>query len=215
MSALVYGIAEGGAVALIGAGLQRQPLRGVCAGPLVAIVSDHAGPAPRPEPETLWEYEQIVERIADGRCMVPARFGSVLDDDEAVLEMLRVRRERLLKVLRHTRGAVELALRATWEQPPEPELQTGTGYLRARLQLRQRAREVAAELMPLGELSRGSRCALPARRDEPLRCAYLVDHEQVPDFTASLQQLDDRLAGVDLVCTGPWPPYSFAEEVRE
>jgi hypothetical protein len=214
MSVLVYGIAERGTRPIRGPGLQRHPLRGVQADLLVAIVSDHAGPAPRPEPETLWEYEQIVERVADGHSMVPARFGSVVDDDEAVLEMLRVRRERLLEVLRHTRGAVELALRATWEQPPEPESQTGTGYLRARLELRQRAREVAAELMPLGDLSRASRCALPARPDEPLRCAYLVDHEQVPDFTASLQQLDDRLAGVELVCTGPWPPYSFAEEVR-
>ena len=213
MSVLVYGVAERGDAPINGTGLQQQPLRGVCAGRLVAVVSDHDD-APGRTVETLWEYEQIVERIPDGHAMVPARFGSVLDDDAAVLEMLHAKHETLLAVLGHTRGAVELALRATWQQPSEPNPATATGYMRARLELRRRAREVAAELMPLGELSRASRCALPARPDEPLRCAYLVDHEQVPDFTISLQQLDDRLSGVDLVCTGPWPPYSFAEEVR-
>jgi len=213
MSVLVYGIAERGDTPIKGAGLRQRPLRGVCAGPLVAIVSDHDEPPPRAV-ETLWEYEQIVERIADGHSMVPARFGSVLDDHAAVLEMLRAKHETLLAVLGHTRGAVELALRATWQQPPEPNPATGIGYMRARLELRRRAREVASDLTPLAEVSRASRCALPVSPDEPLRCAYLVDHEQVPDFKASLQQLDDRLAGVDLVCTGPWPPYSFAEEVR-
>jgi Gas vesicle synthesis protein GvpL/GvpF len=213
MSVLVYGIAEPDDAAIKEAGLQQRPLRGVCAGPLVAIVSDHDEPPPR-SVETLWEYEQIVERIAAGHSMVPARFGSMLDGDEAVLEMLHSKHETLLAVLRRTRGAVELALRATWDQPSEPEAQTGTGYMRARLELRQRARAIADELMPLDKLSRASRCELPSRPQQPLRCAYLVDHEQVPDFTAFLQQLDDRLSGVDLVCTGPWPPYSFAEEVR-
>jgi len=212
MTVLVYGIAEHGGAAIKEAGLQWRPLRGVRAGPLVAIVSDHDEPPAR-SVETLWHYEEIVERIAAGHSMVPARFGSVLDDDEAVLEMLHAKHETLLTILGRTRGAVELALRATWDQPPAPEAHTGTGYLRARLELRERARAIAAELMPLGKLSRASRCTLPARQDEPFRCAFLVDREQVPDFTASLQQLDDRLSGVDLVCTGPWPPYSFAEEV--
>jgi hypothetical protein len=56
MSVLVYGIAERGTRPIRGPGLQRHPLRGVQADLLVAIVSDHAGPAPRSEPETLWEY---------------------------------------------------------------------------------------------------------------------------------------------------------------
>jgi hypothetical protein len=212
MSVLVYAIAAHGEASVQGLGLQHQPLRGLHAGPLVAIVSDHRG-APPSALETLWEYERIVERIGELCPTVPARFGSVLDDDEAVLEMLRDRGEQLLAVLGHTRGAVELALRATWEQPPEPESQTGAGYMRARLQLRSRAREVAGELMPLGKLSRTSRCELPASPEQPLRCAYLVDRELVGDFTASVEELDHRLSGVDLVCTGPWPPYSFVEGV--
>jgi Gas vesicle synthesis protein GvpL/GvpF len=214
MSVLVYGICERGDAAIEGRGLQQRPLRGLCGGSLMAIVSDHDEPPPRAV-ETLWEYEEVVERIAAERSMIPARFGSVLDDDDAVLDMLSARHETLLAVIGQTRGAVELALRATWEQPPEPDSQTGTGYLRTRMQLRQRAREVADGLMPLGRLSRTSRCELPGRPQEPMRCAYLVDRDKVDDFAASVQQLDEQLADVELVCTGPWPPYSFAEGVRE
>jgi hypothetical protein len=180
---------------------------------LVAIVSDHRGSEPRPELETLWEYERIVERIRRVHAAVPARFGSVMDDDEAVLEMLRSRSEHLLTVLGRTRDAVELAVRATWVQPSEARPETGTGYMRVRLQLRSRAREVAGELMPLGKLSRASRCELPAGPQQPMRCAYLVDRELVADFTASVRRLDHQLSGVELMCTGPWPPYSFAEAV--
>jgi hypothetical protein len=214
MSVLVYGISERGERPVGGPGLQQRPLRGVYADPLAAIVSDHDDAPPRTV-ETLWEYEQIVERIAHLHTMIPARFGGLLDDDEAVIDMLRTRREELLAALGHTRGAVELALRASWQQAPEPHSQTGTGYMRARLELRRQAREIAGELVPLDALARASRCELPARPQQPLRCAYLVDREAVRDFTASIAQLDQQLSGVELVCTGPWPPYSFADGVAE
>jgi hypothetical protein len=41
--------------------------------------------------------------------------------------------------------------------------------------------------------------------------AYLVDQERISEFVALVEQLDARLDDVELVCTGPWPPYSFAE----
>jgi Gas vesicle synthesis protein GvpL/GvpF len=213
MSVMVYAIAQRGDSPVAGYGLQKEPLRVIHADALTAIVSDHEGAALRPEVEALWQYERIVERIAQVRAIVPARFGSVMDGDEAVVKMLRSKREHLVTVLEHTRGAVELSVRATWVQAPEPEHQTGTGYMRARLQLRSRAREVAGALMPLGKLSRTSRCKLPAGPERAMRCAYLVDRELVEDFTASLRRLDQQLRDVELVCTGPWPPYSFAEAV--
>lgn len=212
MSVLLYGLTDDADVQVEDAGLYDRPLRAVRDGLLTAIVSDHDGGALRADAETLWRHERIVERLAASHPILPARFASILDDDAAVLEMLQARREQLTAVLAHTRGAVELALRAMWEQPPEPESQSGAEYMQARLQLRQRGREVAAELMPLDDLSRSSRCQLPARPQEPLRCAYLVDRERVDDFIASVQQLDHRLSDVQILCTGPWPAYSFAQE---
>jgi gas vesicle protein GvpL/GvpF len=215
MSLLVYGIgksADGHSV-IAATGLQNETLRYVRLGSLAAIVGDHHGPTPQPAVESLWEYEQVVEQIAQEDTILPARFASVLADEDAVRDMLGRRREELLTAVEQIRGAVELALRATWQRRPgaRAEPQTGTAYMRRGLELRRRVREVAAELEPLGALSRRCRCDVPAAPAVPLRCAYLVDRAKVGEFTAVVARLDRRLPAVELVCTGPWPPYSFAE----
>lgn len=214
MNVLVYGIAHSREATLDGSGIENAPLRALQADSLLAIVSDRSGPAPQRTADTLWEYEQVVERIAARHPLIPARFGSVLNDDDTVLEMLRARRDEFLDALQRVCGAVEVALSASWGQPAlaQDASQTGSGYLGARLQMRRRAREVAAELTPLGTLARTSRCELPARPAQPMRCAYLLDRDRIDEFAVVVEQLDRRLTDVDLVCTGPWPPYSFVEE---
>ena len=49
------------------------------------------------------------------------------------------------------------------------------------------------------------------RNDPAVLDAYLVDRARVDEFVALAAQLGDGLDDVELVCTGPWPPYSFAE----
>ena len=46
----------------------------------------------------------------------------------------------------------------------------------------------------------------------PLRAAYLVDRAHVDAFVAAVRALQREHAGLSVLCTGPWPPYSFAEE---
>ena len=41
--------------------------------------------------------------------------------------------------------------------------------------------------------------------------AYLVDRGRVGEFVALVHELGGCLDGVELVCTGPCPPYSFAD----
>ena len=46
---------------------------------------------------------------------------------------------------------------------------------------------------------------------EPLRAAYLVDRAAVDGFVAAVRELQHEHRGLSILCTGPWPPYSFAE----
>jgi hypothetical protein len=215
MSVLVYAVAQAADPAPAGSGLDDQPLRLLSEGPLAAIVSDHEGPAPEPEIEVLYEYEQTVQRLMERGAILPARFGSVLPDEGAVRALLRRRRKDLLARLQRVRGAVEIALRAQWRDGadalPDARPESGTSYLRGRLELRQSARRVATELDPLAALARSTRRALIPQPDLPVLDAYLVDRGRVSEFVALVAQLDERLDEVELVCTGPWPPYSFAE----
>jgi len=215
MSVLVYGIVDADGTAVAGTGLEQRPLRAVTDGPLCAIVTDHDGPGPATDTAARRDYERTVQRLMDGRAILPAQFGRVLADDGAVRAMLRPRRRDLLAKLDGVRGAVELGLHARWRDAPgaapDPRSESGAAYLRHRLETRQSARRLASDLDPLTALSRSIRRALSPRRDLPVLDAYLVDRARVGEFVALVAELGDCLDGVELVCTGPCPPYSFAE----
>jgi hypothetical protein len=213
MNVLVYGIVEADGGAPSGTGLDDQPLRLVTEDQLGAVVSDHDGPDPEPAIDLLRDYEEAVRRLMDRGTILPAQFGSVLADDAAARGLLRRRRKDLLARLPRVRGAVEIGLRASWRDGAMlgARPQSGASYLRDRLELRQSARRVASGLDPLTAVARSSRRALIPRPDLPVLDAYLVDLGRVAEFLELVGQLDDRLEDVELVCTGPWPPYSFAE----
>ena len=215
MSLFLYGVVEADAGAVVGTGIDDRPLRVVADGPLMAIVTDHGDPEPLAATEALDEYERTVQRLMDSRAILPAQFGRIFADDEAVRAVLRRRRRDLLAKLDGVRGAVELGIHARWQNgrdaDRDPPSESCAAYLRARLETRQSARRLASELDPLTALARGIRRALSPHRDLPVLDAYLVDRARVGEFVALVAELGDLLDGVELVCTGPCPPYSFAD----
>ncbi len=215
MSLFLYGVVEADAGSAVGMGIDDRPLRAVADGPLMAIVTDHDDPDALAAPEALDEYERTVQALMDSRAILPAVFGRAFDDDDAVRAMLRRRRRDLLAKLDRVRGAVELGIHARWrdrgDADRDPRSESGAAYLRARLETRQSARRLANELDPLTSLARGIRRALIPHRDLPVLDAYLVDRARVAEFVALVAELGDLLDGVELVCTGPCPPYSFAD----
>ena len=162
------------------------PLRIVPAGGLGAVV----GPAPDPEPDAdaLWQRESLLEALMEERALLPVRYGTVLADDAAAAEAVAERREALARTLERVRGAVELSVRAVGE----PEHQPVAERIRA-------------------ELSAGAREHVRQDGAELLRAAYLVDRGGVDAFVAAVRRLQHEHRELSILCTGPWPPYSFAE----
>jgi Gas vesicle synthesis protein GvpL/GvpF len=175
-----------------------------------AFVDEWNGPPPEPTVEALEEHEQIVSRLMEQETVLPVRFGTVLEDEDEVSDLLRDRRDELHDALDRVRGAVEIGVRVTWRVP---DVATGSGaeYLRSRLEVQRRADDLARRLDPLSGLARGVRHRVLPRASEPVVAAYLVDRARVEEFTSRVAELDRELGDVELVCTGPWPPYSFAE----
>ena len=46
-----------------------------------------------------------------------------------------------------------------------------------------------------------------------LNGAYLVDGDVIREFMETVATLDRSTARIGLEVTGPWPPYSFAQDV--
>ena len=175
------------------------PLEGVVAGDLVGVVAHRDAP-PEPTPDALWEHERVVEGLMEDRAVLPMRFGTTQPDTETLRGALTERRDELTAALDHVRGRVELAVRAVGDAPAAPA-DTGREWLLGRLES---SRHADAVHEPLTALAVASRRFAP-RRGELLRAAYLVDRDALARFGAAVEGMDDVL------CTGPWPPYSFVE----
>lgn len=66
--------------------------------------------------------------------------------------------------------------------------------------------------MPLAALACESRVQAHPAEPAILTSAYLVDGERVDEFRARIEELASRRTDVQVVVTGPWPPYSFVAQ---
>lgn len=203
-------------------GAAGEPLRMVREGGLAALVGDTEERRPVPSQAELWQHEEAVEQILGSGPVLPARFGQLLDDEDAVRTLMQERAGELLASLRRLDGAVELSVRAgllagpTGPAPATSGHESGRAYLQAVRdrgasleQLRLRLRHA---LLPLAREHRERRPGLvPAAI---IGAAYLVDRERVEEFRRRVATLDAELADGSIACTGPWPPYSFVEAER-
>ena len=188
----------------------EPPLRAVTCDGLTALC---AVAESRPlTQEVLWRHGELVEGWMEERDLVPVRFGTLLVDERAAEEAVAQRREQLIEALERVRGAVEVAVRAQGGEPDEERPQqgeTGRAYMRAKARRTQAARLLHE---PLALLARES---VVHTGPELLRAAYLVDREAMDGFVALVKRLQDAHPSLSVICTGPWPPYSFVDGGRD
>jgi hypothetical protein len=220
----VYAIGEGPEAPppVRGTGLAGAPLESLREGELLAVLSHHAELPEVSAVDALWAHEHVVERLMAERAVLPMRFGGSLPDEGPLRRALATRHDELLSALDAVRGRVELAVRAVGPVPPHvpaPAVagaterhDTGREYIRAKLELRHRAVAAGAELhAPLAALSVAEKRRPGRGPGELLRAAYLVERPAVAEFRAAAQRLQRRHAHAAVLCTGPWPPYSFVD----
>ena len=158
-------------------------LRALAAGGLTAVV----GPATDEEAtaELLWRHEELVEELMADRDVLPVRYGTRFADDEDAAQAVAARRATLTAALEHVRGAVELSVRAI-----------GADARATHAALSEQARD-AVERRP--------------QPPEVLRAADLIERDAVNAFASRVAHLQAAQADAQILCTGPWPPYSFSE----
>jgi hypothetical protein len=169
-------------------GAPPPPLRLVPAGPVGVLV----GPAPEGEvdAEALWERESLLEDLMAERALLPFRFGTRVEDDAAAAAAIAPRGSELAATLERVRGAVELSVRAVASHGADHAGAVDAIHARLAGHAREHARLDGPEL---------------------LRAAYLVDRAATDGFVAAVRELQHEHTGLSVLCTGPWPPYSFAE----
>jgi Gas vesicle synthesis protein GvpL/GvpF len=143
--------------------------------------------------DQLWQREQLLERLMRDCDLLPVRWGTVVEDDE-VERLLASRRAELVHALDRVRGAVEIAVRVATDE------QAVTSTAQLYLHVKRRLAEIHAALAALSRES----AEIAAGRS-----AYLVAREDVDSFVSTVAALEEAHDDLSILCTGPWPPYSF------
>ena len=169
---------------------------------------------PEATEESVLRHARVVEEVTRGNAAVlPARYGLVFPDEVGLRRAVHEHAVELRAGLDRVRGCVELGLRVL---APESEAQpvaatAGGDYLRARLRETTERDRLAREVDDaLAGLARDRVRRSPPSGEVLLTAAYLVPEGSVEQFRRALRKLEWSHPDLDLVCTGPWPPYSFA-----
>src|SRR6185295_12729893 len=93
-------------------------------------------------------HESVVERWIRAQAVVPMKLFTIFESDERALGYVRQQRRRLDRIIRRVAGRCEWGVRIRLASPPAPQRQpkqatSGTGYLAAKKQVRDTARDQA------------------------------------------------------------------------
>jgi hypothetical protein len=214
---------------------RRLQLREILAEDLVAFVTAVDRSAVQANKENLLRHEAVVEALMVHRTILPVRFGTVFTGDSVVHARLLHYGDQFRADLGRVAGCVEVSVRALWcvseeigpgasaalfgadEDLAPAAPGRGRRYLMARLAMekehlarRARAETLAAELhRPLAGLAVAATQQILTTPRILLTGAYLVRHDDLPAFQLMLKAVDAAHLSVSMLCTGPWPPYSF------
>jgi hypothetical protein len=182
------------------------PVSSVVAGDLCALYV----PADE-EPVTLAKLEDredLLETLMEERDLLPVQFGASVQDEQSAERILVDRHDELAAALDRVRGAVELALRVRAVGETRAVHANGRDYLAARRTSSDAAQRLHERLEAM------ARSAVTRSGSDLFRASYLVDKDAVPAFVAEVGRAQDACSELLLLCTGPWPPFSFAGEAR-
>jgi Gas vesicle synthesis protein GvpL/GvpF len=214
MSLLLYAIADEPTGVDGSEGVDGRPLRALTHAGLTAVVGEHPAELSRSAPALL-AYERALERLMADATILPVHFGTALENPADVERLLSDRRDDFEVSLGRVRGAVELTLHANLSAGGLDEHSpagSGTAYMRRLLELRRRAQSVASEVKAaFAGVARAASYVVRCDPEDAVAASFLVDDGDVDRFLDRLRELEDECDEASFVCTGPWPPYSFAE----
>jgi hypothetical protein len=209
----LYALAEAVAALPPVAGIDGAPIRRVTIQDVHLVVSEHDEVPRQASDEAVLAHARVVEEVAArSDAVLPVRFGRAFPDDGALEEAVSRQLGALRAALERVRGCVELGVRVVADdRRASAPATSGREYMEGRLAHGEAAEKLADQLHePLARLARSSSRTLRATPRLLLSAAYLVEPHEVGAFRRRIAELEAAHPDLEILCTGPWPPYNFA-----
>lgn len=176
--------------------------------------------APPLQESSIRAHEQTVRLLAASvDAILPARFGSVIGDENALAQLLENREVELQRALELVQGREQMTLRVYRESAPAQTMAAeehsmlgpGARYLAGKIQEREAGiaefEAVRPELAPFIKVERIQHHSTP-----PLLASiyHLIERGRSADYVAALNRAVSGPQPARITASGPWPPYAFA-----
>lgn len=233
MAWYAYGIVE--QKSLVGGARARRPfpiqqlqgiggaqVQGYPSGDFAVIVSDY-------EPATLDQSAALVHARVIGECfrmatVLPFRFGTVFDTDEAMRRAVRSNRRHFQQSVEQLRGKAEMHLKlvvrdGTLKDVVHDVLPPTVGIeylsrLRERAALdrdrQSKAKTISVQVHRMfNPLAEEISCKKVESGGFAIDIAHLIDSKSVEKYQNRYASATRQLKNCEIAISGPWPPYHF------
>ena len=171
------------------------------------------------------EHARVIGSCFEKTTVLPFRFGTVFDNDEALRRAVRSNRKQFTASVDRLRGKAEMHLKLVVKDGSLREAMidialpktTGGEYLTCLREKasRQRERQTKARALSVqvNKLFHPLEEEVSCRRVETgtmmIDIAHLIDHKSIEKYQNRFSSAAVQLKGCEVNISGPWPPYHF------
>lgn len=175
-------------------------------------------------------HQKVVQKAWElSISIIPCRFGTILASEEKIISLLEKHYEILENELKRLEDKLEVSVRAIFSESDikeakreevENQKSNGIKYLLEKKEKFDVVRELDAKAKKfkrrLNEATESLWTEIKTQKrslDNGLLFSiyYLMDRDSLSPFRLSYQHFKEKHPELNLLYTGPWPPYSFTE----
>jgi Gas vesicle synthesis protein GvpL/GvpF len=204
-------------------GIGGTPILSYPSGEFAVVVSEHGGE--ELDKKALLDHARVVSACFRTMTVLPFRFGTVFDSDEALRHAVRANRKAFCQSVQRLKGKAEMRLKlvvhdgSLKQAMAEVQLPATVGgeYL-AKLRekaARDRERQTKARALSVqvnrmfNPLEEEVTCKRVDTNGLLIDIAHLIDNKAVEKYQNRYASAAKQLKNCELMISGPWPPYHF------
>jgi len=208
-------------------GVNGAPVLSYPSGEFAVVVSeyDRAVHGDKLDEKTVLEHARVVSVCFRSGTVLPFRFGTIFDTDDALRQAVRANRRAFGVSVNKLRGKAEMhlkvlirdgSLRDLTADMPLPQTVGGEYLSRLREKaLKERERQTKARALSVqvhklfNPLEEEISCKRVDADGMLIDIAHLIDSKSVEKYQNRYSSAAKQLKNCELLISGPWPPYHF------
>jgi hypothetical protein len=206
-------------------GVNGAPVFGYPSGDFAVIVSEYERSGAALDEKSVLEHARVVSLCFRQGTVLPFRFGTVFDNDDALRQAVRANRKAFEQSVQRLRGKAEMHIKLVVRDGSLRDAMTdtllpdtvGREYL-AQLRVkasRDRERQTKARALSVqvhklfNPLEEEISCKKVDAEGMLIDIAHLIDSKSVEKYQNRYNTATKQLKNCEVTVSGPWPPYHF------